>query len=125
MNPDAIPSASFAPLSVRVRPDPAGQYTAEVVGLPAIHATAATREDALAQVRAVAARWVSSGELVSLAIPLRAPVQKPAGWAKDDPLEQEFLDDLAQMRREDLDRTLREYEREDQGCSDTSSTPTT
>ena len=63
--------------------------------------------------------------MVALTLPpATAPLQSP-GWARDDALEQEFLDDLARFRQEDLERTLREYEREDQGCSATSSTPTT
>jgi hypothetical protein len=45
--------------------------------------------------------------------------------AKDDLLEQEFLNDLAARRQADLEQTLREYEREDRPCSGTSSTPTT
>jgi hypothetical protein len=61
----------------------------------------------------------------ALRAPCRLPVHKPEGWAKDDPLEQEFLNELARLRQEDLDRTLREYEREDQGCSDSTSTPST
>ena len=40
----------------------------------------------------------------------------------NDPLEQEFLEELARLRREDLERTLRE---DDQECSSSSSTPTT
>jgi hypothetical protein len=76
-------------------------------------------------VRAVLAGRVSSGELVWLTVPFRWPAPKQPGWATNDPLEQEFLQDLARLRQEDLDRTLREDEREDQGCSGTSSTPTT
>lgn len=62
---------------------------------------------------AVLAQWLSSGQLVPLLFPSPGPLRKPTGWAKDDPLEQEFLDDLARLGREDLERTLREYERED------------
>jgi hypothetical protein len=40
----------------------------------------------------------------------------------NDPMEQEFMAELARMRREDLEQTLREYELE---CSNSSSTPTT
>lgn len=46
-------------------------------------------------------------------VPSTPPQPKPAGWAKDDPLEQEFLEDLARMRQEDLERILREHEQED------------
>ena len=118
-------SSSVTPLLVQVRQDGPGRYTAQVVGLPALQATAGTREEALGQVRDAAAQWLASGELVPLTIPSILPLRKPAGWAKDDPLEQEFLEDLARRRQEDLERTLREDEQEDCGCSSTSSTPTT
>jgi hypothetical protein len=124
MGPDTA-SSSVTPVLVQVRQEGPGRYTAEVVGLPALRATADTREEALDQVRDAAARWLASGELVPLTIPSRLPSHKPAGWAKDDPLEQEFLEDLARRRQEDLEQTLRGYEGEDHGCSGTSSTPTT
>jgi predicted RNase H-like HicB family nuclease len=124
MQPDLV-SSSGTPLLVQVRQDGAGRYTAEVVGLPALQATAGTRDEALGQLRDAAAQWLASGELVPLTIPSTLPRRKPTGWAQDDPLEQEFVEDLAQRRREDLARTLREYEQEDSGCSGTSSTPTT
>jgi hypothetical protein len=125
MTPDTLSRGTFPCTLVRVRPDGAGHYTAEVVGLPEVQATAATHTEAVEQVRAILAEWLSRGQLVALAIsPTTAPL-KPPGWAKGDALEQEFLDDLARFRQEDLERTLREYEREDQGCPGTSSTPTT
>ena len=40
----------------------------------------------------------------------------------NDELEKEFQEELARLKREDLERTLREY---DQECSNSSSTPTT
>jgi hypothetical protein len=40
----------------------------------------------------------------------------------NDPLEKEFMDELARLKREDLERTLRE---DDQECPNSSSTPTT
>jgi hypothetical protein len=67
---------------------------------------------------------LSSGQLVALPVAPTLPPRAP-GWARDDPLEQEFLEELARRRQEDLEQTLREYEEEDRGCSDTSSTPTT
>jgi predicted RNase H-like HicB family nuclease len=125
MNKAFIPPVGFSPLSVLVRQDSLGRCTAQVVGLPEIQATAATREEALSQVRDAAAAWLSSGELIALPIPPRPSLRKPTGWATDDILEIEFLDELARLRREDLERTLREDAEEDAGCSSTSSTPTT
>jgi uncharacterized protein YoaH (UPF0181 family) len=109
---------------VQVGQDGAGRCTAQVVGIPELQATAGTRAEAIEQVRSLLAQRLSSGQLVALAVASPMP-QKAPGWAKDDPLEQEFLEELARRRQEDFERTLREYEEEDRACSDTSSTPTT
>jgi hypothetical protein len=108
---------------VMVRAEPEGQYTAEAVGLPEIRATAATRAEAVQQVRQVLVEWLQSGQLVQV------EVFQGNSWPQqfqhtdpNDPLEKEFLEDLARFRQEDLERTLKEYE---QGCSPMSSTPTT
>ena len=45
----------------------------------------------------------------------------PAHLDANDPLEREFVEELARRRREDLEQTLRE---DDQECSNSSSTPT-
>jgi hypothetical protein len=125
MVPNSVQPPDLAPPLVHLRQDPSGQYTAQVVGLPEIRATAATREQALDLIRLVLTRWLSSGQLVSLVLPYTISPKKAAGWAKGDPVEQQFLEELARSRQEDLERTLREYQAEDQGCSSTSSTPTT
>jgi predicted RNase H-like HicB family nuclease len=120
MNTDFVSSS----LPVLLRQDSSGHCTAQIVGLPEIQATAATREEVLGKVRDAAAAWLASGELIALPIPPPSP-KKPAGWADGDILEREFLNELARLRREDLERTLREDAEEDAGCSSTSSTPTT
>jgi hypothetical protein len=124
VEPDIVAPDGSASLLLRVRPEPPGQYTAEVVGLPDVVATAATREGAVEQVRAVLGRWLAAGQLVPLALPLTRPAREPARWPPDDPLEQEFLEELARRRQADLERTLRE-DGDGSGCSDISSTPTT
>src|SRR3954447_26120069 len=102
MTADTLPPGALLCPLVQVRPDGSGQYTAQVVGLPEIQATAATRAEAVEQVRTILARWLSSGQLVALAVaPAPAPLKAP-GWAEGDVLEQEFLDDLARFRQEDL-----------------------
>jgi hypothetical protein len=109
---------------VHGRQQETGTYVAEVVGLPDVHSEAARAEDALAQEREQLALYLRSGKLVALTLPAVPPQRKPANWASDHRLEREFLEDLARMRQEDLERTLREYEQEDAGCSNSSSTPT-
>src|SRR5438552_13052981 len=49
---------------VVVQPEPPGQHTAAVVGLPEIRATAVTREEAIELVRATFRAWLASGQLV-------------------------------------------------------------
>ena len=103
---------------VRIRQQAQGLYTAEVVGLPEVQATAGSAEEAVREVQNRLRQWLSSGELVEIQLrPGPPPPRDP-----NDPLEQEFLEDLERYRREDLERTLKE---DDQQCSSSSSTPTT
>jgi len=112
---------------VVVRPEPAGQFTAQVVGIAELHATAASREEAIEQVRTRILEWIATGQLVPVELlPKEHPVLRFHGWADpNDPEEKLFLEELARMKAEDLERTLREYAEEDQKCSGSSSTPTT
>ncbi len=111
---------------VLIDAEPSGQYTARAVGLPEIRASAATREEAIEQVRSALQQSLAAGHLVPVQVSQANPQQQPLSCADpNDPLEKEFLDDLRRFREEDLERTLREYELEDQACSDSSSTPTT
>lgn len=141
MNPSSVPTSQL----VLVRPEPPGLYTAQAVGLPEISATAATREEAIEQVRKIIQEWLAAGHLVAVQVPQENPLQKWFGHTNpNDPderayldelarfrqedlegrLDKEFLEDLKRFREEDLQRTLQEYELEDRACSDSSSTPT-
>jgi hypothetical protein len=93
---------------VVVRPEPPGQHTATVVGVPEIHATAATREGAIQQVQATFRDWLASGQLVAVELSPDNPWIKYAGWAKDDPDYGAYLQELERARQEDLESTLRE-----------------
>lgn len=112
-------------LAVKIGQDSTGVFTAQVVGLPEIQARAATRSEALLNVRGLIAEWVGQGKLVSLTDPSLPPMRKPSGWAEKDAIEQEFVNELARQHQEDFDRTLRENELDEEGCSSTSSTPIT
>src|SRR5438552_3994332 len=108
---------------VVVRPEPPGQFSAELLGLPEVRATAATREEVLQQIDALLNEWINSGRLVSIEVTEPNPLLSFAGRCDpNDPLEQEYMEELARFRREDLERTLRENEQE---CRNSSSTPTT
>lgn len=108
---------------VVARPEPSGSFTAQVVGVPELVATAATREEAIDRIRVLLCDWVATGRLVSVEVTVTNPLLGFTGHTDpNDPLEKEFLENLARYRREDLERTLRE---DDEACSNSSSTPTT
>jgi hypothetical protein len=100
-------------LPIVVRPDVGGRFSAEPVGIPEIHVTAATPQDALEQVRQRLATWPGQVHVVSAGA---APAIPPAaGHAKDDPDHQVYLDEIERYRREVEARE----------CPSSSSTPTT
>jgi predicted RNase H-like HicB family nuclease len=92
---------SMLPL-VLLRVEPAGQVTAQLVGLPEVQATAATREEALDRVRELLDDWLTSGRLALLEARGENPWRSFAGWAKNDPEYGEFLEELNRYRQ-DLD----------------------
>src|SRR5262249_43916676 len=125
MKAEAFTANGVSTQLVLVRPEPPGQFTAEVVGLPELRATAPSREEAIQQVRTRLGEWLASGQLVAVTVPVANPSPRLPRIDPNDPGEQIFLEELARLRKEDLENTLREYEREDQQCSSSSSTPTT
>src|SRR5262249_234860 len=103
------------------RAEKSGQFTAEVVGVPELRATAATRAEAIDQVRTLLPDWLKTGRLIAVEVPAPNPLlQFSEHLDPNDPVEREFMDELARQRREDLEQTLREDE-----CPTSSSTPTT
>jgi hypothetical protein len=98
---------------ILVRLEPAGQYTASVVGLPELRATAATREEAVQQAGAELEQWLASGRLQAVTV---TAVPSPLKWFghtnPSDPDEQGYLEELARFRQEDLEQSLREDNRE-------------
>ncbi len=123
MEPTTSRSDGVGTQLVRVRPGPAGQFTAEAVGLPELRASAGSRKEALREVRARLAAWLASGELVPVAVASPNPVMEWFGRADPrDPDERAYLAELARLRQDDLDRTPREG---GAACPGPSSTPTT
>jgi predicted RNase H-like HicB family nuclease len=109
-------SASTKPLNgfldrqlVHVTAGGEGQFTAQVVGLPEIMATAGSREEALSLVRGLLRIWFESGRLAMVEVPLESNIWQGFGHADaNDPLEREYLAELARARQEDQERTLGE-----------------
>lgn len=94
-----------------VRPEPAGQFTAQLLGVPELHATAASREEAIEQLRARILEWIATGQLVLVELlPKEHPVLRFHGWVDpNDPDEQTYLQELARLKAEDLERTLQSW----------------
>ena len=105
------------------RPEPTGKFTAQVVGVPELRATAATRAEAIEKIRAMLSDWLATGQLMSVEVPRPNPLLHFSGHLDpNDPLEKEFVEELARRRQEDLEQTLRE---DGQECPNSSSTATT
>jgi HPt (histidine-containing phosphotransfer) domain-containing protein len=99
-----LPSHNIANASLHhwlvVRPEPAGQFTAQLLGLPELAATASSREEAIEQVRARIGEWIAQERLTLAEIPSENPVMKWFGWAKDDPEYDVFLAEMRRYREE-------------------------
>jgi hypothetical protein len=105
------------------RAEPSGQFTAEVVGVPELRTTATNRDEAIERIRAMISDWIAAGQLIAVEVPAPNPLLHFSEHLDpDDPLEREFVEELARIRREDIEDTLREDGRE---CPNSSSTPTT
>jgi hypothetical protein len=116
---------AFNPASclVRVHEEPDGRFTAHLLGEPDLRATAATAEEAVEQLRARLQYEVSAGQLLSIELPRQNPVLEFAGYAKDDPEFEQYLEEIRKFR-EEMDRREGRFMDPDE-CSDTSLTPTT
>jgi hypothetical protein len=86
---------------VRISSDQDGQVTAELLGDPDIQATAATQEEAVNQLRVLLQQQVNLGSLVAVEIPQQDPLVKWAGYAKDDPDFDLYLEEIRKFREEE------------------------
>jgi hypothetical protein len=123
MNSEVPPSGCAPSYLVEIRLEPAGGFTAQLIGAVDLHATAPTREEAVEQLRTMLRERLDSGSLVWVEVPRENPLMRWFGHAKDDPTFPEYLEEIRKFR-EDMDR------RDNPGsssaeCSDTSLTPTT
>jgi hypothetical protein len=123
MHPPRPELTVAVPQLVRVKPEPAGQFTAQAVGLPEIRATAVTKEQAVEQVRALLTELLTSEELVPIELPRVDLARKWNEWAQSDPEYNVYLEEMRRFRQE-LDEQFQQDETEPP-CSASSSTPTT
>ena len=123
IGPEVDSSVPASACLVRISSGEDGQATAELLGAPDIRATAATQEEAVEQLRRLLQQEVNLGLLVAVEIPRQHPLARRAGYAKDDPDFDLYLEEIRKFR-EEMDR--REgYVPDTDECSNTSSTPTT
>lgn len=116
MSLETIPAEMPTVHWVAVHPEPTGQYTAQVVGIADLRASAGSEEKALAQVRQMLDEWLAKASWVRLqAAPGEHPLQRFAGHSREDPDFDGYLEEIRRYRQE-VDQ---------QACSSTSSTPTT
>jgi hypothetical protein len=108
---------------VQVRAEPEGQFTAQLPGVAELHATAATREEAVEHLRALIRQQLDTGVHVLVEVPPENPLMSLFGHAKDDPYFDEYLDEIRKFR-EEMDRRD-DYGSDPGECTSTSSTPTT
>jgi hypothetical protein len=112
MNPEPTESRDLMYHLVIVRPEPAGQFTAQPLGVPEIRVVAASPEQAVAQVQK---EWVGSLYWVPVELPHPQRVHEGAGHAKNDPDFETYLEEIRRYRQEVDERE----------CSASSSTPIT
>ncbi len=119
-NPTLHPSSSCL---VLVRSDDQGFFSAQLVGLPDIRATAKSRETAVDQLRTMLQEWIDSGQLQPVELPTEPSLMKWFGHAKEDP---DFADYLDELRRSRSVENRRDGDSSDEtGSSDSSSIPIT
>ena len=103
MTTASSPPGALSPL-VRIFSDDRAGFTAQVVGLPEIQATAPTREEAIESVRSTLVAWLAAGELVRLDVPASNNLGGWFGWAKNDPEYDDFREEV-RRQREALDES--------------------
>jgi hypothetical protein len=121
---DKAPSSNSAvSCLVQVRPEPSGQFTAQLLGLPELHTTAATREEAVEQIRWLLRQQLDSGLLLSVDIPRENPLMSMFGFGKDAHDFEGYREEIRKFR-EEMDRQV-EHGSDSGECSDICSTPIT
>jgi predicted RNase H-like HicB family nuclease len=110
----SFPPSSVPQLTpyVLIEKDTEGLWKANILGWSDCEARGSTREEALSNLHYVLAARLEKAEIVPLELPLpdtENPWVKFAGMFKDDPLFDEFVEDMATYRRE-LDAEVAAHE---------------
>jgi hypothetical protein len=98
-------SAAAGPCLLLIRPEPQGQFTAQLVGLDDLHVTAPSREEAVAGVRSLLREWIEAGKLLRIDSAAGSALMDWFGHARDDPDFGDYLEEI-RRRREDADHPI-------------------
>jgi hypothetical protein len=123
MSPKKPPMALPMQQLVVVRPEPSGQFLAQLVGLPELQACAGTREEAIDQVRQLLSQWLDSGQLAVIDVPQDHLLKQWQEWAQADPEYNLYVEEIRRIRQEEDERGR--TEKTDPPCLPSSSTRTT
>ena len=97
---------------VIVREESPGRFAAWPAGIPELRVTADSHPAAVSQVVERVAEWGRTGQLVAVDVEAYGRPDPRGGIDPNDPIQIEFMEELARFRREDRERTIREYEEE-------------
>lgn len=89
---------------VLIRTESAHRYVAQPLGIPEVTVVAATEAEAIAQVTAALAQWLTAAKVVHVAVPGEAranPWLDAFGRSAHDPDFAEFLEELQRLRTTD------------------------
>jgi hypothetical protein len=103
---------------IAIRPEPPGRYTAYVMGLANLHATAVTEQEALEAAKQLLTDWLAPARLVQVTVRrpgICPPLSGGPGYDTNEAEHQLYLDEIRRYRQE-VDQ---------QEWLDSSSTPTT
>jgi len=118
---DHTSAIAASPCLVLVRPEPQGQFTAQLVGLADVHVTAESREAAVEGVRSMVRSWIEEGRLLPIEVRANASWMGWFGHALEDP---DFDDYVEEIRRQRAEAQSEDHETPQAGeCSNSSSTP--
>jgi hypothetical protein len=85
---------------IQVAESSPGRITAEVVGLNDVKATAASKDEAIAEIKQLLKEKLRTGELISVPLHDEHPALKWFGHAKDDPDKDAYLEEIRRYRKE-------------------------
>src|SRR5437016_5058191 len=88
---------------IAVRPEPPGSYTAYIMGIADLRASALTEVEAVEQAKRLLTEWLASARLVQVTVPappVASPLPSGVGHDQDEAEHQLYLDEIRRYRQE-------------------------